>query len=41
MALAVVVATGMIFIALGGVALAAPALASRFLLGFAGSPGKH
>jgi hypothetical protein len=31
----------MFFIALGGVAFAAPAVASRFLLSFAGSPGKH
>lgn len=35
------VAAGLAFIALGSVSLVAPLHAGRFLLGFAGSPGKH
>lgn len=41
LALAVVVATGAFFTALGGASLLAPSPTSRFLLGFAGSPSKH
>ncbi|MBA3487891.1 MAG: hypothetical protein H0T88_12010 [Lysobacter sp.] len=41
LALAVVVATGLFFVALGGACLMAPARSSRFLLGFAGSVSKH
>jgi hypothetical protein len=41
MALAIVVAAGLFFVALGGALLGAPARASQFLLGFAGSPLKH
>lgn len=41
MAIAVVVTAGLFFIALGGVSLLAPTHASRFLLGFAGSPQVH
>ena len=40
-AFAVVVLTGLYFIALAAVALFTPARANRFLLGFAGSPSKH
>jgi len=40
-ALAVVVLTGIYFIALGAAALLMPARASRFLLGFAGSAFTH
>jgi hypothetical protein len=38
---AVVVAAGAFFTTLGGLCLLAPSHASRFLLGFAGSPGRH
>ena len=41
LALAIVVATGAFFAALGGASLLAPSHASRFLLGFACSPSKH
>ena len=40
-ALAIVMVTGIFFLSLGGTSLVAPARASRFLLGFAGSPSKH
>ena len=40
-ALAIVMVTGIFFLSLGGASLVAPARASRFLLGFAGSPSKH
>ncbi|GGA78912.1 hypothetical protein GCM10011521_16410 [Arenimonas soli] len=39
--LAVVALAALFFITLGAASLVAPAGASRFLLGFAGSPGKH
>lgn len=39
--LAIVAVTGIFLVALGSVSLVAPARASRFLLGFAGSPAKH
>jgi hypothetical protein len=38
---AIVVAAGVAFIALGSASLVTPSHASRFLLGFAGSPAKH
>ncbi|MFC0682534.1 hypothetical protein ACFFGH_32285 [Lysobacter korlensis] len=41
LALAIVVAAGLFFVTLGGVSLVRPQHASRFLLGFAGSPAKH
>ena len=41
MALAIVVAAGLFFIALGGASLLLPANVGGFLLGFAGSPSKH
>lgn len=41
MALAIVVAAGAFLTALGAASLFAPTHASRFLLGFASSPGKH
>jgi hypothetical protein len=41
LALAVVIAAGLFFIALGGASLVTPRRASRFLLGFAGSPSRH
>ena len=41
LAIAIVVATGGFFSALGGASLLAPSHASRFLLGFADSPSKH
>ena len=41
LALGLVVLTAAYFIALAGVSLLIPASASRFLLGFAGSPFKH
>jgi len=40
-ALAIVVAAGLFLVALGGASLLVPSNASRFLLGFAGSPSKH
>ena len=40
-ALAIVVAAGLFFAALGGACLVAPSHAGRFLLGFAGSSAKH
>lgn len=40
-ALAIVVAASLFLVALGGASLVAPQHASRFLLGFAGSPSKH
>ena len=40
-ALAIVMDTGIFFLSLGRASLVAPARASRFLLGFAGSPSKH
>lgn len=41
LALSVVIAGGLFFVSLGGVALLSPTHASRFLLGFAGSATKH
>ena len=41
LAIAVVVIVGLYFIALGATALLAPAIAKRFLLGFASSPLTH
>lgn len=41
LSIALVASAGLFLAALGGVALVAPPLASRFLLGFASSPGKH
>ena len=41
LALCVVVAVGVFLAALGAASLLAPSHASRFLLGFAGSPSKH
>ena len=41
LALSVVIAGGLFFVSLGGVALLSPIRASRFLLGFAGSVSKH
>jgi hypothetical protein len=41
LALAVVGLTGLFLLGLGATALLAPAHARRFLLGFAGTPGKH
>ena len=41
LALTVVISAGLFFVSLGFVSLLAPSHASRFLLGFAGSPTKH
>lgn len=41
LALVVVIATGSFLVALGGACLMAPAMASRFLLGFAKSASRH
>lgn len=40
-ALVIVFAAGLFLVALGGASLLVPSNASRFLLGFAGSPSKH